>query len=69
MALQVRPEDGKPIAVSIPQLARLTGVSEGTLYMRANQSELPGCRKIGARWVVHLETFEEFLKTGTNLNA
>ena len=69
MALQVRPEDGKPIAVSIPQLAHLTGMSEGTLYMRANQSELPGCRKIGARWVVHLETFEEFLKNGTNLNA
>ena len=69
MALQVRPEDGKPIAVSIPQLARLTGLSEGTLYMRANQSELPGCRKIGARWLVHLETFEEFLKTGINLDA
>jgi len=69
MALQVRPEDGKPIAVSIPQLARLTGMSEGTLYMRANQSELPGCRKIGARWVVHLATFETFLKDGTGLDA
>jgi len=68
MALQVRPEDGKPIAVSIPQLARLTGMSEGALYMRANQAELPGCRKIGARWLVHLETFEEFLKTGINLD-
>ena len=69
MALQVRPEDGKPIAVSIPQLARLTGMSEGTLYMRANQAELPGCRKIGARWVVHLATFETYLKDGTGLDS
>jgi hypothetical protein len=67
MALQVLPEDGTPMAVSIPKLARLTGLSEGYLYLRANQSELPGCRKIGGRWVVHLETFNEFLKTGTGL--
>ena len=64
MALQVRPEDEKPLAVSIPQLARLTGVSEGTLYLRANEGSLPGCRRIGKRWVVHLETFNDFLKTG-----
>ena len=64
MALQVRPEDEKCLAVSIPQLARLTGVSEGTLYLRANEGSLPGCRRIGKRWVVHLETFNDFLKTG-----
>ena len=53
-----------PLAVSIPQLARLTGVSEGTLYLRANEGSLPGCRRIGKRWVVHLETFNDYLKTG-----
>ena len=64
MALQVRPEDEKRLAVSIPQLARLTGVSEGTLYLRANEGSLPGCRRIGKRWVVHLDTFSNFLKSG-----
>ena len=58
-----------PIAVSIPQLARLTGVSEGTLYLRANEGSLPGCRRIGKRWVVHLETFNDFLKTGMGEEA
>jgi len=61
MALQFQSEDGTPMACSIPQLARLTGISESTLYLRANQSELPGCRKIGKRWVVHIRTFERWL--------
>ena len=69
MALQVRPEGEKPLAVSIPQLARLTGVSEGTLYLRANEGSLPGCRRIGKRWVVHLETFNDFLKAGMGEEA
>ena len=69
MALQVRPEDEKRLAVSIPQLARLTGVSEGTLYLRANEGSLPGCRRIGKRWVVHLETFNDFLKSGMGEEA
>ena len=69
MALQVRPEDEKPLAVSIPHLARLTGVSEGTLYLRANEGSLPGCRRIGKRWVVHLETFNNFLKAGMGKEA
>ena len=58
-----------PLAVSIPQLARLTGVSEGTLYLRANEGSLPGCRRIGKRWVVHLETFNDFLKSGMGEEA
>ena len=58
-----------PLAVSIPQLARLTGVSEGTLYLRANEGSLPGCRRIGKRWVVHLETFNDFLKSGMGEKA
>ena len=63
MALQLPPTE-TPLAVSIPKLARLTGVSEATLYLRANQGVLPGCRRIGKRFVVHLETFNDFLKSG-----
>jgi excisionase family DNA binding protein len=55
----------KPIAVSIPELARMTGISEGLLYIKANSGELPGCRRIGKRFLVHLETFDSYLKVGT----
>ena len=68
MASQVFNENGTPIiAMSIPQLAKSTGISETSLYLRANESALPGCRKIGGRWVVHVESFSEYLKTGTGL--
>lgn len=57
------------IAVSIPELARLTGLSEGLLYIKANQGELPGCRRIGRRFLVHLATFDEFLTSGAGEQA
>ena len=56
--------DGLPLAVSIPELSRLTGLSEGLLYIKANESCLPGCRRIGKRFLVHLETFNDYLKSG-----
>ncbi len=52
------------MAVSIPELARLTGVSEATLYLKANEGNLPGARRIGKRILVHLATFETWLKAG-----
>ena len=67
MTAQVQPADATPLAVSIPKLARLTGISEGTLYRRANDGSLPGCRKLGKRIFVHLETFNEYMKTGTGV--
>jgi excisionase family DNA binding protein len=56
---------GSRMAVSIPELARLTGISEGLLYLKANEGHLPGYRRLGKRFLVHLETFEEYLKLGT----
>jgi excisionase family DNA binding protein len=55
----------RPLAVSIPELARLTGLSEGLLYLKANAGKLPGCRRVGKRFLVHVATFEEWLKSGT----
>lgn len=52
------------IAVSIPELARITGLSEGLLYLQANAGTLPGCRRISTRFLVHLETFDKYLKSG-----
>lgn len=53
------------LSVSIPQLAKLHGVSEALLYRLAGESDLPGCRRIGHRFVVHVETFENWMKAGT----
>ena len=53
-----------PLAVSIPELSRLTGLSEGLLYIKANEGKLPGCRRIGKRFLCHLETFNDYLKSG-----
>ena len=54
----------KPFAISIPRLALQTGLSESLLYQKANQGTLPGCRRIGKRFLVHVDTFEAWLKTG-----
>lgn len=54
----------KPMAASIPELARWTGVSESLLYSLANEGKLPGCRRLSTRFVVHVETFENWLKSG-----
>ena len=49
---------------SIPALALEYGTSESLLYNLANQGKLPGCRRLGKRFVVHRETFEDWLKGG-----
>ena len=58
-------ETRQPIACSIPDLARETGLSESLLYQKANEGSLQGCRRIGKRFLIHRATFEEWLKTGT----
>lgn len=55
---------GEPMAVSIPVLALQTGLSEALLYQKANEGTLPGCRRVGKRFLVHRDTFEIWLKTG-----
>jgi predicted DNA-binding transcriptional regulator AlpA len=54
----------RPMSVSIRQLSDITGLSKSLLYTRANMGNLPGCRVIGSRFLVHLGTFEDYLKTG-----
>ena len=55
----------RPMSVSIRELSNITGLSKSLLYTRANVGNLPGCRIIGSRFLIHLETFEDYLKTGT----
>ena len=54
----------QPLAYSIPDLARMTGLSESLLYLKANEGVLPGCRRLGRRFLVHRETFEAWLQSG-----
>lgn len=53
-----------PLATSIPDLATKTGLSESTLYALAKAGQLPGCRRIGRRFIVHVETFNKWLQSG-----
>ena len=59
-----RCSDGRVFAAGIPELAARTGLSETFLYDRAGEGTLVGCRRIGRRFLIHIETFENWLKTG-----
>jgi predicted DNA-binding transcriptional regulator AlpA len=54
----------KKPGASIPELATEYGISEALLYSLANRGALPGCRRLGKRFVVHRQTFETWLQTG-----
>ena len=54
----------QPAGASIPELAVDYKVSERTLYALANRDELPGCRRLGKRFVCHRLTFEQWLIAG-----
>jgi excisionase family DNA binding protein len=54
----------KGVAISIDQAAELAGCSAALLYVLARRSKLPGCRRLGKRFVVHRETFLKWLGSG-----
>ena len=58
------PVSGSNEYVTINKLSHLTGLSRSLLYARANNGELPGCRRLGSRILIHLPTFEDYLKSG-----
>ena len=49
---------------SIPDLAKAYPISESSLYAAAKEGRLPGCRRLGKRYLVHLPTFEAWLAGG-----
>ena len=55
---------GNNNGTSIPQIAIDYHVSETLLYSLANQNKLPGCRRLGRRFVIHRPTFEAWLAEG-----
>jgi len=56
--------DEKPLAMSIHEAATEAGVYPSTLYELANNGQLPGCRRLKKRLVIHREVFEEWLRSG-----
>ena len=64
MAIETESQDGQRVAISIPEMAVRTGLSECLLDAQANAGKLPGCRRIGRRYLVHVPTFEKWLADG-----
>ena len=54
----------KRLGASIPEMASEYGVSEALLYSLANRGALPGCRRLGKRFLIHRDTFEDWIKSG-----
>ncbi len=55
-----------PEVCSIPKLVELIdgAISEASLYSRAAENSLPGCRRVGHRLLMHVPTFMDWLRTG-----
>lgn len=56
-----------PTVTSIPGLVKLIdgAISESSLYERAKEGTLPGCRRVGHRFLCHVPTFFAWLVMGT----
>ncbi len=58
---------GEPLAMSVREAAVEAGVWPATLYELAKNAQLPGCRRLGKRLVIHRATFEEWLRSGQGI--
>ena len=54
----------KKPGASIPDIAKEFGVSESLLYRLANENRLPGCRRLGYRFICLRSEFEKWLREG-----
>ena len=61
MATEITPTN---LGATIPELAAVYGVSESLLYRLANEDKLPGCRRLGSRFVCMRSEFEQWLRSG-----
>lgn len=46
---------------SVPNAAKVLGISRGYAYQLANSGELPGVRKIGTRFVVSIKELNAYI--------
>ena len=61
--------ENKAVGASIPELSAEYGIGESTLYEMANRGALPGARRMGKRIVVHRQTFEDWVRSGTGARS
>ena len=54
----------KKFGANISQLAQESGLSESYLRRLAKENRLPGCRRLGWRYICHRQEFENWLKAG-----
>ena len=63
----VMDEDKRPTVCSIPDLAHVVldnQISASSLFTWAGKNGLPGCRRIGQRYLVHIPTFMDWFLAG-----
>ena len=54
----------KRMAGNLDELAEISHLSVSYLRRLAKAGKLPGCRRLGWRYIVHLEEFETWLRAG-----
>ena len=54
----------RKVGITIAEASKKYNISKSTLYRRARTNELPGCRRIGHKFVIHDPTFETWLQSG-----
>jgi len=54
----------KKFGANISELAQESGLSESYLRRLAKENRLPGCRRLGWRFICHRQEFEEWLRAG-----
>ena len=57
-------ETGRRPGTTIAELAEDYALSKSFLWKLARQGELPGCRKIGSRYIVLRAEFESWIREG-----
>jgi excisionase family DNA binding protein len=60
--LDVLPSSRDPVVYTVPEVARLLGLSLGVTYMLLREGEIPA-RRMGARWVIPKERFHTWLNS------
>lgn len=56
------PQETPPLALSVAEFCRLTGISRRTFYNLANRNEAPPTIQIGRRRLIRREAAEEWLR-------
>ena len=63
-AIQLNP-GGRAATMTINEAANLLGISRGLAYDLARRGELPGCRRLGKRYLVVRKQLDRWLGGGS----